>query len=172
MSHATPDYFQATPAESVTRSELVVPIKLHGEVIGALDLQSEQVDAFDEQDLQMAQAVADQVAHALEAIQHFNRVRILQELNEQIVENLPYAVALLDDKGSVVIANEQFCREICRRPREEVIGRQLERRSFPSELQKSLLANRFPSLDEAICCCNSSPPRFLLPRSPLWRCLA
>lgn len=33
-----PDYFQATPAEAATRSELVVPIKLHGEVIGALDL--------------------------------------------------------------------------------------------------------------------------------------
>ncbi len=160
-----PDYFQATPAESVTRSELVVPIKLHGEVIGALDLQSEQVDAFDEQDLQMAQAVADQVAHALEAIQHFNRVRILQELNEQIVENLPYAVALMDDKGNLVIANEQFCQEICRRPREEVIGRHWKE-IVPDELQKSLLANHFPSLDEAISAAVHHRQDFFFPEVP------
>jgi PAS domain S-box-containing protein len=160
-----PDYFQATPAESATRSELVVPIKLHGEVIGALDLQSEQVDAFDEQDLQMAQAVADQVAHALEAFQHFNRVRILQELNEQIVENLPYAVALLDDKGNLVIANEQFCREICRRLREDVIGHSWKE-IFPSELQKSLLTNHFPSMDEAIAAAIQRRQDFFFPEVP------
>lgn len=143
------DYFQATPAEAATRSELVVPIKLHGEIIGVLDLQSEQFDAFDEQDLQMAQAVADQVAQALEAINHFNRVRNLQELNEQIVENLPYAVVLLDEQGKVVTANEQFCQVICNRPREGVIG-VFWKEVIPGELQRNLIANQSPSLDEAI----------------------
>jgi len=160
-----PDYFQATPAESATHSELVVPIKLHGEVVGALDLQSEQVDAFDEQDLQMAQAVADQVAHALEAIQHFNRVRILQELNEQIVENLPYAVALLDEEGNLVIANEQFCQEICRRLREDLIGHHWTE-IVPTELQKNLLTNHFSSLDEVISAAIQHRQDFFFPEVP------
>ncbi len=160
-----PDYFQATPAEAATRSELVVPIKLHGEVIGALDLQSEQVNAFDEQDLQMAQAVADQVAHALEAIAHFNRVRILQELNEQIVENLPHAVALLDERGILVIANEQFCQEVCRFPREAAIGRHWKE-VIPSELQRNIVANHFPSLDETIAAAIQHRQDFFYPEIP------
>lgn len=160
-----PDYFQATPAEVATRSELVVPIKLHGEVIGALDLQSEQFDAFDEQDLQMAQAVADQVAQALEPIKHFNRVRNLQELNEQIVENLPYAVALLDEQGNVVIANEQFCQEICSRPKEGVIG-VFWKEVISSELQRNLQANQSLSLDEAIIAAIQRRQAFFFPEVP------
>ncbi len=144
-----PNYFQATPKESATKSELVVPLKLHGEIIGALDLQSDQINAFDEQDLQMAQAVADQVAHALEAISHFNRVRMFQELNEQIVENLPYAVALLDEEGMVVTANEQFCQEVCQTRRYEAVGRHWKD-VIPLELQHSIEASQHPPLEEAI----------------------
>ena len=160
-----PDYFQATPAEAATRSELVVPIKLHGEVIGALDLQSEKLNAFDEQDLQMAQAVADQVAHALEAISHFNHVRILQELNEQIVENLPHAVALFDEKGNLIIANEQFCREVCRSPREALIGRYWKE-VIPEGLQQSIIANQFLSLDETITAAIKHKQDFFYPEIP------
>ncbi|MCX7642184.1 MAG: PAS domain S-box protein [Armatimonadetes bacterium] len=160
-----PDYFQATPAEAKTRSELVVPIKLHGEIVGALDLQSEQENAFDEQDLQMAQAVADQVAHALEAISHFNHVRILQELNEQIVENLPHAVALLDEKGTLIIANEQFCREVCHLPREMVIGKHWKE-VIPEELQRSVVANHYPPMDETVAAAIWHRQDFFYPEIP------
>ncbi|MCS7185353.1 MAG: GAF domain-containing protein [Armatimonadetes bacterium] len=160
-----PDYFQATPAEAATRSELVVPIKLHGEIIGVLDLQSEQEDAFDEKDLQMAQAVADQVAHALETISHFNHLRILQELNEQIVENLPHAVALLDEKGTLIIANEQFCQEVCRSPREAVIGRYWKE-VIPEDLQRSIVANHHPPMEETISAAIKRRQDFFYPEIP------
>ncbi len=58
-----PDYYPLIPE---TRSELVVPI-LRGEtVLGNLDLQSPRVDGFGDVDLEFLQALADQVAIALE----------------------------------------------------------------------------------------------------------
>ncbi|MCS7192042.1 MAG: PAS domain S-box protein [Armatimonadetes bacterium] len=160
-----PDYFQATPEEKVTKSELVVPIKIHGENAGALDLQSDRKNAFDEQDLQMAQAIADQVAHALEAISHFNRVRMLQELNEQIVEHLPYAVALLDEEGQIIVSNERFCREICRSSKEELIGKHW-REVIPPELEQSIFSHQSISLGKALSTAVQSLQDFFFPEVP------
>lgn len=118
-----PRYFYAVPEESKTQAELVVPIKIHGEVIGVLDIQSDVRGAFDDDDLRTAQAIADQIAHALQALQNFQRVRVLQELNEQIVRNLPVGVALLNEQGAIMIANEPFCLAIGALSLEQVLHR-------------------------------------------------
>jgi len=49
-----------------TRSELVIPIRAGERVLGVLDLNSEQLHAFDEQDLFVTQSLADQLALGLE----------------------------------------------------------------------------------------------------------
>jgi GAF domain-containing protein/HAMP domain-containing protein len=49
-----------------TRSEMAVPLKVRGQVIGVLDVQSEAAQAFSEEDVAMLQTLADQVAVALE----------------------------------------------------------------------------------------------------------
>jgi GAF domain-containing protein len=49
-----------------TRSELAVPIRAGDRVLGVLDLNSEQSNAFDEQDLFVTQSLADQLALGLE----------------------------------------------------------------------------------------------------------
>jgi GAF domain-containing protein len=56
----------ADPAQPGTRSELVVPIKAGGRVIGVLDLNSDELNAFDKNDLFVAQSLADQLALGLE----------------------------------------------------------------------------------------------------------
>ncbi len=47
------------------RSSLTVPIRLHGRVIGVLDIESDSVDAFGEEDRQFAEIFANYVALAL-----------------------------------------------------------------------------------------------------------
>jgi diguanylate cyclase (GGDEF)-like protein len=54
------------PALPDTRSELAVPIHALGKVIGVLDVQSTELDAFDESDLDTLQTLADQLAVAME----------------------------------------------------------------------------------------------------------
>ncbi len=58
-----PDYFPLIPT---IRSELVLPLLRGDRILGHLDLQSPQVDAFRDVDMGFLRALADQVAIALE----------------------------------------------------------------------------------------------------------
>ncbi len=62
--HRDPRYVSFS-GDVETRSELAVPIRLAGRVIGVLDVQSARVDAFDQLDLFTQQTVADQLAVAI-----------------------------------------------------------------------------------------------------------
>jgi PAS domain S-box-containing protein len=49
-----------------TRSELVVPLKSGTKIIGVLDLQSVEINAFDQNDVMLMETLADQIAVAME----------------------------------------------------------------------------------------------------------
>ncbi len=66
-------YFQARKA---TKSEMVAPIISNDEVIGVFDLESDTLNAYDEDDLSVLQLLASQVAIIIEKVQ----------LHEQVVE--------------------------------------------------------------------------------------
>ncbi len=48
-----------------TRSEMALPLRARGEIIGALDVQSTEPEAFSEEDVAVLQTLADQVATAI-----------------------------------------------------------------------------------------------------------
>ncbi|MGQ9833647.1 MAG: GAF domain-containing protein [Candidatus Villigracilaceae bacterium] len=49
-----------------TRSEMALPLTVHGRLIGVLDIQSTETRAFDQDDLVVLQTLADQIALAIE----------------------------------------------------------------------------------------------------------
>ncbi len=61
-----PDYM-VTPVSAETRAELDVPIRVGGEIWGALSVQSRHEDAYDEEDARLVAAVADLLGLALRA---------------------------------------------------------------------------------------------------------
>jgi GAF domain-containing protein len=64
-----------------TRSELAVPIKAGNRVLGVLDLNSDELNAFDRDDLFVTQSLADQLALGLENARLFESTkRHLEEL--------------------------------------------------------------------------------------------
>lgn len=63
--HDDQHYFM-TPETASTQAEISVPIIRQGNVLGVLDIQSPERDAFDEHDLTTLKTIADQVALALE----------------------------------------------------------------------------------------------------------
>ncbi len=63
-----------------TRSEIVLPLIVGERVLGALDVQSREVDAFKETDIETLQSMANQVAIALE------NARLFQETRESLEE--------------------------------------------------------------------------------------
>jgi signal transduction histidine kinase len=60
-----PHYYHV-PEIDETRSELAVPLRAKGRVIGVLDVQSRRLAAFDEGDVVVLQSLADQAAMAIE----------------------------------------------------------------------------------------------------------
>jgi PAS domain S-box-containing protein len=67
--------------EEETHSELVVPIKSGDKIIGVLDLQSEEFNAFDQTDAMVMQTLADQVGVAMDNARLFQQAQL--EISER-----------------------------------------------------------------------------------------
>ncbi len=93
--------FFDNPDLSSTRSEVGLPLKFHGEVIGALDAQSTQPSAFSQEDLAVLTTLADQVAIAIENARLFGEA--IQTVSELQVAQREY----LQKEWSRVVANRQ-----------------------------------------------------------------
>ena len=63
-----------------TRSELALPLKVRGKVIGALDVQSKEANAFNDDDVGILQTLADQIALAID------NANLLAESNKALQE--------------------------------------------------------------------------------------
>lgn len=70
----------SNPLLPKTRSEMSLPLKIEGKIIGVLDVQSDQPQAFNEEDIAIMQILADQLAIAIE------RTRLLQQVEDNLKE--------------------------------------------------------------------------------------
>lgn len=68
-------FFFDNPDLPLTRSEIGIPLKVRGEIIGALDAQSTQPSAFSQDDVEMLTILADQVAIAIDNARLFSETR-------------------------------------------------------------------------------------------------
>jgi PAS domain S-box-containing protein len=82
-----PGYLRSNPE---TQSELCVPIKTEGKVLGVIDTESRRLNAFSEEDEHFLVAVADQLATAIA------RVRLLENLEERVTERTRYLSAIYE----------------------------------------------------------------------------
>ncbi|MCP4543811.1 MAG: GAF domain-containing protein [Chloroflexi bacterium] len=78
-----------------TRSELCVPIKIKGRVIGVLDVQSDQLYAYDQNDVNLLQSLANQAGVVIEnarlfqdARVHAEELTVLNELSQALTTRL------------------------------------------------------------------------------------
>jgi GAF domain-containing protein len=67
-----------------TRSEMALPLKARGEIIGAIDIQDKNENAFTEEDVAILQVLADQVALALSNANLYQQVRESYEKDQTI----------------------------------------------------------------------------------------
>jgi signal transduction histidine kinase/CheY-like chemotaxis protein len=80
-----------TPELPNTRSEMALPLRVSGRIIGALDVQSTEVTAYDEDDIASLNVLADQVAIAIENARLFEQTQRaledVQSLHRQYVQH-------------------------------------------------------------------------------------
>src|ERR1044071_2907169 len=58
-----------------TRSEMAIPLRVAGKVIGALDVQSTETNAFSQEDINVLATLADQIGIAIENSRLFGEAR-------------------------------------------------------------------------------------------------
>jgi GAF domain-containing protein len=66
-----------------TRSEMALPLRVGGNVIGALDIQSTESNAFAQEDVNVASILADQIAIAIENARLFSEARAALSNSEE-----------------------------------------------------------------------------------------
>lgn len=66
------------PLLPYTRSEMTLPLEINGKVIGAVDIQSDKINAFDNTDIAILQILTDQLAISIE------KNRLIQELQQSV----------------------------------------------------------------------------------------
>ncbi|NTW11817.1 MAG: GAF domain-containing protein, partial [Anaerolineales bacterium] len=78
-----------------TRSEVVIPLKIEGRVLGVLDVQSDQVNAFHPNDLLVLEALADTIARAVEGARLYsdlrrraNQLTLIAEVSKSVSSSL------------------------------------------------------------------------------------
>jgi GAF domain-containing protein/HAMP domain-containing protein len=76
-------YFD-NPDLPTTRSEMAIPLRVGENIIGILDVQSEQTGAFDEEDIELLSIVADQISIAIQNAKQFQAAQKAAQEAEEV----------------------------------------------------------------------------------------
>ena len=105
-----PDYFTVYSPE--TKSELCVPLKIEGRLVGVVNVERERLHAFDENDVRTLETLAEQLAATIKNAWLFEKVskseHVLQESEEKyrhIINAAGDAIISIDEQGLIVEFN-------------------------------------------------------------------
>ncbi len=104
------------------RSELAVPMVVQGKLIGVLDVESTEPDAFDEHDLELLSSVAALAAVAIHNAQLFEEIKERERQLAYQLENASDAIYNVDLAGRFTFFN-RAAEAISGYRREEVLGK-------------------------------------------------
>jgi len=143
---------------SKSRSELAVPIKAKGQIIGVLDVQSDRPDAFDESDLVVLQSLAHQAAIAIENARLYEqaqqlavmeeRSRLARELHDAVTQTLFSASLIAETLPALWESDQDEGRQLLQELRKLSRGAMAEMRTLLLELRPTALAEA--SLDDLL----------------------
>ncbi len=123
-----------------THAELGIPLKSADRVIGVLDVQSNQVDAFSQDDITILQTLADQLANAIQNARLFQDRRQAEEALaverntlRTLIDVIPDLIYFKDTGSRMLLVNTAQVRLLGGSTHEDLIGK-TDLEFFPEEL--------------------------------------
>lgn len=105
-----------TGNNAATHSYLAVPLVVLGECIGVLQMDSNEVDAFDADDRAVLEGLATQVAGAIESARRYEHVVALERLKDEFIERISHELRtpltiVMGFTDMLLVQDEQMSRE-------------------------------------------------------------
>ncbi len=148
-----PHYVNFFPDIIPTQSELSVPIRVGKEIVGVIDIQSSQLNAFEENDVMVIETLANQVAVAAENARLYEAVQ--QELAERVwaeeslrqerdrvqmyLDIVGVIIIAIDANQQISLINKKGC-EILGYTEEEIIGKNWFDHFLPKKIKEEVKA--------------------------------
>jgi PAS domain S-box-containing protein len=136
------DIFMPHPLLPDTRSEMVVPLIVDEQVVGVLDLQSRQTNAFSEDNLAAFEVLTGQIAIAILNARQNEEIRRSQEamraneaLLRTIIDSTPDWIFVKDTNHRYQLVNQGYANSIGIAP-DSFIGKDDLELGFPEEIVK------------------------------------
>jgi PAS domain S-box-containing protein len=135
--------FLANPLLPATRSEMAIPMIVGDELIGVLDVQSDQLNRFDDDDVRVKSTMAGQIAIAVQNANAFAERRRIEEAlranEEQLQSILDNATAVIYVKavdGRYITINHIY-EQLFHITRKEIVGK-TDYDIFPKEIADNI----------------------------------
>ena len=127
------DYLPAyINGEMTSLSELVVPVIIDGKVEAVINLESEEVDAFTQQDLRLLEIFADHVASAISRLKEVKRLRESEAKFRNLLEESMDAVTVIVGTR-IAYANRQMAELHGLKDPSDLIGREAMEFTAPED---------------------------------------
>ena len=101
----------ANPDLPETRSEMALPLSAGDQIIGALDVQSKDPNAFDDEDILVLQTMADQLAVAIENARLIGELTELSAQNRRVIDVFT-SISEQTDYDSLLVKASESIREM------------------------------------------------------------
>lgn len=125
-----PDYFDA--GEEGIRSEMAVPLRLGDRTLGVLDAQSRELDAFQDEDVELLHAIARVTAGAIENDELITSIQETKEHLTNVIDSSGDAIFVINRDGVITTWNSGAER-IYGYTREEALGKHVDELVDPSD---------------------------------------
>jgi PAS domain S-box-containing protein len=103
----SPD-FLPNPLLPETRSEMAIPMRLGDRIVGVLDVQSDRLNRFDEEDVQIKTALAAQAAIAIENARAFEAIESARRETQRIYDLTPDLIGTVSFDGRFLSLNPSW----------------------------------------------------------------
>jgi diguanylate cyclase (GGDEF)-like protein/PAS domain S-box-containing protein len=113
------------PLAAGSGSELAVPIRLRGKLLGVLYLKSDRLNAFPSRDLDPVEGIASLIASAFDNLRAIERVRESNEYMRAILESAKHLAVLSTDTLGYVLTSSVGSETIFRLSQRQIVGKDI-----------------------------------------------